>query len=350
MEIAVALSGGVDSSVAAALLVEAGHEVTGVTLRLWGGESDSGCCAATDVDDARRVAQQLEIPHHVVNLSAAFTEKVVEPYVAAHRVGRTPNPCVECNRHLKFDLLVDQCRRLGFDRLATGHHARIVTRGDGTPRLARSVDPLKDQSYVLSILDAATIASLELPLGSMTKVVVREHAARLGLRTATKPDSQDVCFIPSTEGRAGFLGRRIEMRPGRVVDQASGTVLGTVEAVQLVTIGQRRGIGAGPDGARRYVVGVDLERDEVLVAPVEDALATTIELVPSSQTTTGTAFPTGRVLVQVSAHGTALPATVRADANAVELDQPARLVAPGQTLAFYDAADPDLVLGSATVA
>jgi tRNA-specific 2-thiouridylase len=351
MEVAVAMSGGVDSSVAAALLVDAGYQVTGVTLRLWGGVSDSGCCSASDVDDARRVAQQLGIAHHVFNLTEEFHDAVVQPYIDGHVNGTTPNPCIECNRTVKFDLLLDRCRRLGFDKLATGHHARIVDRG-GVAKLARGVDGLKDQSYVLSMLPASTIADLVLPVGEMDKSEVRARAVAMGLRTATKPDSQDVCFIRSDQGRDGFLGDRIAVRPGTVVDRATGATLGTVPAVQLVTIGQRRGIGAGPDGERRYVVGVDFDRDVVHVAALADALERRLHVVAESVTTTGDPLPLSQpVIVQVSAHGKPLPAVLEpvGEGFCVVLDEAARLVAPGQTLAFYDVSDPDIVLGSAIV-
>ena len=202
MKVLAAMSGGVDSSVAAARLIAAGHEVVGVTMKLWGGESDSGCCSVSDVDDARRVAQQLDIPHHVWNFGDEFEAHVVEPYVDAHRRGDTPNPCIECNRHLKFDRLLRRAVAVGFDAVATGHHARIVERSDGTRRLARGADAAKDQSYVLYVLGQAELARTLLPVGDMTKDEVRAEADALGLRTAGKPDSQDVCFITSTSVRA----------------------------------------------------------------------------------------------------------------------------------------------------
>ncbi|MCH2423992.1 MAG: asparagine synthase-related protein, partial [Acidimicrobiales bacterium] len=188
----VAMSGGVDSSVAAALLLEAGHEVIGVTLRLWGGESDSGCCAVSDVDDARRVADALGIDHHVFNLGDDFDRDVVGPYVDDHAAGRTPNPCIECNRYIKFGRLWQRAQALGFNRLATGHHARVVVRSDGVRRIARATDPAKDQSYVLHMLGQDVLAGLLLPVGELAKAEVRRRAAAFGLRIADKPDSQDV--------------------------------------------------------------------------------------------------------------------------------------------------------------
>ena len=190
------MSGGVDSSVAAALLRDAGHDVTGVTLRLWGGDSDSGCCSVGDVEDARRVAAQLDIPHYVFNFADDFTAAVVDPYVDAYAAGRTPNPCIECNRSIKFGRLLDRADALGYDAVATGHHARVrATHDDDGFELLRGVDDAKDQSYVLYMLGPGELADTLLPIGELTKAEVREHAARLGLRTASKPESMDVCFI-----------------------------------------------------------------------------------------------------------------------------------------------------------
>jgi len=256
MKVLLAMSGGVDSSAAAVILADQGHQVVGVTMRLWGGESDTGCCSVSDVDDARRVAQQIGIDHLVFNFSDDFDEHVVAPYVDAHVHGITPNPCIECNRHLKFDLLVARARRLGFDAVATGHHARIVRR-DGRHYLARGADAQKDQSYVLGYLTEDLLAGLELPIGDLTKDEVRAEAHRLGLRTAAKPDSQDVCFIESTQGRTAFLGARIPLTPGRFVERGTGVDLGPVEAMELVTIGQRGGVPACRAGERRFVARVD---------------------------------------------------------------------------------------------
>ena len=348
------MSGGVDSSVAAALLVAEGHEVTGATLKLWGGPSDSGCCSVADVDDARRVAQQVGIDHHVFNLAEEFEASVVDPYVTAHAEGLTPNPCIECNRHIKFDRLTARARRLGFDALATGHHARVASpRPGGTARrLLRGVDPAKDQSYVLSMLGQDDLVGLCFPVGHLTKSEVRRRAAELGLRTADKPDSQDVCFIHGSEGRAGFLGRRLQLHPAPVTDRETGETVGAVDAVELVTVGQRRGMGHGTDGRRRYVVSVDVAGRRVLAGSAEDAATTEVRLSASTVTWVAEALPAGAAAVaQVSAHGVPVPCVYDRDAAGpvVRFAVRQRPVAPGQTVALYDAADPDSVVGAGIV-
>jgi tRNA-specific 2-thiouridylase len=193
VNVLVAMSGGVDSSVAAALLAAQGHDVVGVTMRLWGGASDTGCCSVSDVDDARWAAQHLGLDHLVFNFGDDFDRDVVGPYVADHAAGRTPNPCIECNRHLKFDRLLQRASALGFDAIATGHHAQVVER-DAGHRIGRGRDRSKDQSYVLYMLEQAHLDRVLLPVGALTKQEVRREAARLGLRTASKPDSQDATW------------------------------------------------------------------------------------------------------------------------------------------------------------
>ena len=346
MKVLVAMSGGVDSSVAAARLIAGGHEVVGVTMKLWGGESDTGCCSVSDVDDARRVAQQLDIPHHVWNFGDDFDARVVEPYVEAHRRGVTPNPCIECNRHLKFDRLLRRADAVGFEAVATGHHARIVERPDGTRRLARGADVAKDQSYVLYVLGQAELARTLLPVGDMTKDEVRAEAEHLGLRTADKPDSQDVCFITSTGGRGGFLGRRIKLRPGRIVDE-TGRDVGAVDAVELVTVGQRRGLGLPGGGAPRYVVDVDVPGATVRVGPERALLSHGVVL---EQVVWAASPVSGPVAAQCSAHGAPRPATVdlsTGDGVAVRFDAPHRRVAVGQSVVLYDG---DEVVGGGIVA
>lgn len=360
MRVLVAMSGGVDSSVAASLLAErlGPDRVVGATLKLWGGSSDSGCCSVADVEDARRVADQLGLVHHVFNFAAEFEERVVGPYVLGHAEGRTPNPCIECNRHLKFDRLVDRAGALGFDAVATGHHARRVQTPDGRYRLCRGADPLKDQSYVLAMLGQAQLARALFPVGDMTKVQVRDEARRLGLRTADKPDSQDVCFIRSDEGRQGFLGARVPLHRGRLIDQATGEDLGPVDAVEAVTVGQRRGMGHGSDGRRRFVTAVDVPRRRVMLGTAEAAhtggvVLHTVNWVDGDPLA-AVAVPGGGVaaIAQCSAHGRPVPCTVQGvpDGVAVTFISPQRRIAPGQTVALYDPDQPDAVIGSGIAA
>ncbi|MDP9419708.1 MAG: tRNA 2-thiouridine(34) synthase MnmA [Actinomycetota bacterium] len=324
------MSGGVDSSVAAALELDAGHEVTGCTMRLWGGASDTGCCSVADVDDARRVAQQLGIDHFVFNFGDDFDAAVVRPYVAAHAVGRTPNPCVECNRSVKFDRLLHRAQALGFDALATGHHARVAHL-DGRWRLRRGIDQAKDQSYVLHMLGQRQLARVRFPVGELDKAEVRRRAAALGLRTASKPDSQDVCFITSTAGRASFLGDRTLLTEGRVVD-LDGVEVGRVPAVQLVTVGQRRGLGLAGGAEARYALAVDVASARVTVGQLDDLRTTEVGLAAMAWVDRPVAGP---VLVQASAHGLARPATFDVEAALVRFAEPVIRVAPGQSVVLY---------------
>jgi tRNA-specific 2-thiouridylase len=350
MKVLLAMSGGVDSSAAALVLQCEGHDVTGVTMRLWGGESDTGCCSVSDVDDARRVAQQLNIDHLVFNFSDDFNEHVVAPYVNAHVNGVTPNPCIECNRHLKFDRLIERGRLLGFDAVATGHHARIEPDSNGMLRVTRGADTKKDQSYVVHMLSEDDLAYVLFPVGHMQKSEVRSVAQEAGLRTATKPDSQDVCFIGSTVGREGFLGQRIEFRPADVVD-TDGRHAGSVQAVELVTIGQRRGLNLG-GGDKRYVVDVDVAGQKVVVGSDEDLLVTHTRVSGLSwphQSDAQNMVDT-HVLVQGSAHGARADATLRHDdmGYVLEWQHPERRIAPGQSVVWYDETD-TYVLGGGIV-
>ena len=345
------MSGGVDSSVAAGLLIEAGHEVVGATLKLWGGASDSGCCSVADVDDARRVAQIFEIDHHVFNYTEEFERHVVAPYVQGHASGLTPNPCIECNRHIKFDLLFERAARLGFDAVATGHHAQVIER-DGAYLLVRGADIAKDQSYVLGYLGQDQLSRLSLPIGAMTKNEVRRYAEQMGLRTWNKPDSQDVCFVEASKGREVFLRQRIAVTAATVVDQSTGDVLGEVEIAELTTVGQRRGIGHGRDGERRYVARVDLAAKRVEVGRLDEVMVDRLVLDESALSAVrGTLSPETRYLAQWSAHGAARPVTLHHDERWwIEFDEPARPVAPGQTVVLYKYDDPAVVEGAAIVA
>jgi tRNA-specific 2-thiouridylase len=343
MKVMCAMSGGVDSSVAALLLQRAGHEVVGVTMKLWGGDSDTGCCSVSDVDDARRVAQQLGIDHLVFNFGDDFDEHVVAPYVDAHTRGITPNPCIECNRSVKFARLAERANLLGFDAVATGHHANIGTTADGRHTLERGADPAKDQSYVVHMLDQAQLARTLFPVGGLQKSDVRALAASIDLRTAGKPDSQDVCFITSTGGRMSFLGERIPFRAGTVVD-TGGTRLGEVESVELVTVGQRKGLGLPGGGPKRYVVDVDTAGAVVTVGSDADLLRAGLDV----DAVTWTDEPVeASVLVQCSAHGRPMPAHISRSGTRsvrVEWTEPQRRIAPGQSVVFYDPTD-TMVLG-----
>lgn len=262
----VAMSGGVDSSVAAALLHEAGHELIGVTLHLWDadGESQVGrCCAPEDRDDARRTCEHLGIPHYVLDERASFRKHVVDPFVKEYQAGRTPIPCVSCNRTVKLTYLAEVAAQLGATHIATGHYARLHRDADGSLRLLRGRDRDKDQSYFLFGLGQPTLERLIFPLGDLTKTEAREAGRRLGVPNADKPESQELCFVP--DGRVGdFIARQgATTRPGAIVDTA-GAVLGAHEGVGHFTRGQRRGLGLGGGGAR-YVLRIIPDTAEVVV-------------------------------------------------------------------------------------
>jgi tRNA-specific 2-thiouridylase len=305
-------------------------------MRLWGGESDTGCCSVSDVDDARRAADTLGLEHVVFNFSEDFDAHVVAPYVSAHVAATTPNPCIECNRHVKFARLAERAALLGFDAVATGHHARIARRGDRFT-LERGADRAKDQSYVVHMLGQDDLARTLFPIGMLTKDAVRRKASELGLRTATKPDSQDVCFITSTGGREEFLGRRITFTPAELVD-SGGRRLGTIPAIELVTVGQRKALGLPGGGPKRYVLAVDSAAATVVVGDADELLDAALELVAPTWVDRSVE---GDVLVQTSAHGTPEPATASLTARGVHVrwHEPRRRVAAGQSVVLYDLDD-----------
>ncbi len=347
MRVMVAMSGGVDSAVAADLLMRAGHEVVGVTMKLWGGSSDRGCCSVADVDDARMVALRLGIPHHVLNMSDEFGSAVVDPYVQAHVAGRTPNPCMECNRHIKFGALMSRADALGFDALATGHHARLDSHArlgrEDPPRLRRGMDRSKDQSYVLAVVDPPVLGRVLLPVGDLTKEQVRARARELGLRVAAKPDSQEVCFVSSRQGRAEFIGKRAPLHPAQVVESGTGSVLGTVPSVELVTVGQRHGLGAAV-GRPVYALEVDVERRRVTAGSREEMMTAYLEVDcwrPAGAGGRAGALAGKQVLVQASAHGRVTRGEIAEGegGNGVALAAPVRRVAPGQPVVCYDLSD-----------
>jgi tRNA-uridine 2-sulfurtransferase len=345
-----AMSGGVDSAVAAARAVDAGYDVTGVHLALSAAPSTlrhgaRGCCTLEDANDARRAADVLGIPFYVWDLAERFRADVVEDFVSEYAAGRTPNPCLRCNEKIKFSAVLDRAVALGFDAVVTGHHARLR---DG--RLRRSVDPDKDQSYVLAVLTADQLAHAEFPLGDSTKTQVRAEAATRGLAVADKPDSHDICFIPDGDTRA-FLTRRLGEQDGPIVDAVTGDVVGSHGGSFGYTVGQRRGLHLdrpAPGGEPRYVLSIQPKTNTVVVGPgaLLDADETTAErpLWTSGMVRSGEF----ECLVQLRAHGMVTPATVRAGAEEVvaRLHGTQRGVAAGQALVMYDG---DLVLGSATI-
>jgi tRNA-specific 2-thiouridylase len=353
MKVLAAMSGGVDSSVAAARMVDAGHDVVGVHLALSQAPGtlrtgSRGCCSKEDASDARRVADVLGIPFYVWDFADKFSEDVIDDFVSSYARGETPNPCVRCNERIKFSALAARALALGFDTVATGHYARMA---DG--RLRRAVDRDKDQSYVLAVLTAEQLRHAAFPIGDTPKPQIRAEAARRGLAVADKPDSHDICFIPSGDTRA-FLGSRIGVRRGTVVD-ARGTVLAEHDGVHGFTIGQRKGLGIagpGPDGQPRYVTAIDADSGTVRVGTAADLDVWT--LTGQRPVFTGGAAPLGPVecAVQVRAHGETVDAVTELvdDELAVRLHAPLRGVAPGQTLVLYRPdADGDEVIGSATI-
>ena len=353
MRVLAAMSGGVDSSVAAARMVDAGHDVVGVHLALSTAPGtlrtgSRGCCSKEDASDARRVADVLGIPFYVWDFAERFKEDVIDDFVDSYARGETPNPCVRCNERIKFSALSARALALGFDAVATGHYARL---SEG--RLRRAVDADKDQSYVLSVLTAEQLRHAAFPVGDTAKPQIRAEAARRGLSVAEKPDRHDNCFIPSGNTQA-FLGARIGVRPGAVVDSA-GTVLAEHDGVHGFTIGQRKGLGIagpGPDGQPRYVTSIDADTGTVHVGSAADLEVT--ELTGERPVFTSGAPLTGPVecQVQVRAHGGITDGVAEAVDGQIRmrLHPPLRGVAPGQTMVLYRPdVNGDEVLGSATI-
>ncbi|WP_125107935.1 tRNA 2-thiouridine(34) synthase MnmA [Gulosibacter massiliensis] len=357
MKVLAAMSGGVDSSVAAARAVEAGHEVVGVHLALSraGGtlrQGSRGCCTIEDAMDARRVADALGIPFYVWDFSERFKLDVVDDFIAEYAQGRTPNPCLRCNEKIKFAALLDKALDLGFDAVVTGHYAEVIDREDGQRELHRSSEEAKDQSYVLGVLTAEQLEHCWFPLGATpSKELIREEARERGFVTANKPDSYDICFIPDGDTRA-WLGEHIPMRPGAIVDR-SGEVLGEHQGASAYTVGQRKGLNLtrpAADGRPRFVLGTDPATNTVTVGPKE-ALAVG-EIAGQRFSWAGAApdITEFRCDVQIRAHADPQPGTcsirraarsTRPDATepgieiAVRVDEPLVGVATGQSAVIY---------------
>ncbi|MGK3204721.1 tRNA 2-thiouridine(34) synthase MnmA [Amycolatopsis sp. MEPSY49] len=359
MRVLAAMSGGVDSAVAAARAVDAGHDVVGVHLALSAKPGtlrtgSRGCCTIEDSHDARRAADILGIPFYIWDFAERFTEEVVETFVGEYAAGRTPNPCVTCNEKIKFEALLEKAMALGFDAVATGHYARLSV-VDGVPELRRSADSGKDQSYVLASLTSEQLSHAMFPLGGSWKTEVRAEAERRGLSVANKPDSHDICFIPDGDTKK-FLEDRLGQRPGELVDAETGAVLGRHTGVHGFTVGQRKGLGIeapAPDGRPRYVLSLEPVSGSVKVGSANGLGVKVIEadraIWPSGEPLTE---PT-ECVVQVRAHGGIVDAVadVNSDAMTLHLREPLRGVAPGQVVVLYrpDAEGGDVVLGSAKI-
>jgi len=342
MRIVVAMSGGVDSSVAAALLAEQGHDVIGLSMQLYdqseGQTSFGSCCSIDDLHDARKVAAAIGIPHYILNFERQFGEQVIANFVSEYAAGRTPLPCAHCNSDLKFATLADRARGFGADAVATGHYAR-VERGDARYVLRRGLDPAKDQSYFLFSLTQEQLARAVFPVGDLPKEEVRAYARRRRLPVADKPDSQEICFIPDHDYRA-FVTQSIPeaARGGVFVDEA-GHVLGGHGGIHRFTVGQRKGLGlASQSGERMYVLALRPADQHVVVGPKTSLEQTRLT---ASGVNWVAPEPSGamRVNAQIRHHHQAAPASVRAvgDARAeVVFDDPQLAIAPGQAVVFYD--------------
>ena len=360
MRLAVAMSGGVDSSVAALLLKEEGHDVVGLSMQLWDHAADTGrtgrCCTLDDLSDARRVAWSLEIPHYVVNLEEEFREEVVRPFVASYLDGETPIPCSACNAKVKFATLWDRARAMGCEGVATGHYARVGIDGaTRRPVLKKGADASKDQSYFLYDLTPEQLRAARFPVGELTKEEVRAHARRACLPTADKKESQEICFVPAgtragefVENAAPAFGLPLPTVPG-VVENAAGERLGAHAGHFRFTVGQRRGLGLAA-AERMYVIAIDPEANRVVVGGGK-------ELEISEADVSSLRFPSGetpaapfRAEIRVRHRAPEVPATVHpsGDGDArVVFDRPVRAVAPGQSCVFYRG---DIVLGGGVIA
>ncbi|MGK5498713.1 tRNA 2-thiouridine(34) synthase MnmA [Streptomyces sp. URMC 125] len=356
LRVLAAMSGGVDSAVAAARAVEAGHDVTGVHLALSADPQSfrtgaRGCCTVEDSRDARRAADVIGIPFYVWDLAERFRQDVVEDFIAEYEAGRTPNPCLRCNEKIKFAALLDKALALGFDAVCTGHYATVVVRPDGTRELHRAADAAKDQSYVLGVLDERQLAHAMFPLGDTpaTKDEIRAEAERRGLAVARKPDSHDICFIADGDTQ-GFLARHLGTAEGDIVDE-DGNRLGTHTGAYGFTVGQRKGLRIGhpaPDGKPRYVLDISPVDNTVTVGPAAALDVVALTAIRPRWCGTPPSGP-GTYTAQLRAHGGETPVTAELVGGELRVvfTEPVRGVAPGQAVVLYDGTR---VVGSATIA
>ena len=337
MRILVAMSGGVDSSVVAALLKEQGHEVIGVTMKLWEGPNgempESGCCTASDSEDARKVASKLDIPYYVLDYTESFSKNVVDNFTQMYAQGLTPNPCVECNRSVKFDHFINQAKKLNCDKVATGHYAKIIKKNDKYE--LHKADYLdKDQSYVLHMLQSSDLENITFPLGDISKPEVRQIAARIGLRTAFKKDSQDICFVGKKDYRS-FVEKRIDLTsPGEIFD-TKGNKVGDHNGIHEFTIGQRKGLPGGY-GTPRYVTKINVQNKNVTIGEKNDLLVSSF-IVEELSCINDLEYK--NLTIQTRYNSEDLPCEIKKLSDTevlVQLKEPAFSVAPGQFGVIYN--------------
>lgn len=352
--VVIAMSGGVDSSVAAALLVDQGHDVVGMTMRVYSGAETArakSCCSLDDVDDAREVAARLGIPYYALDMKEPFRQHVIDDFVDEYLAGRTPNPCLRCNADMKFGALLDRAREIGADSVATGHYVRR-TRCPETGRfeLRRGRDDGKDQSYALYVLTQPQLARARFPLGEVTKAEVRALAKKYDLPVDGKPDSQDICFVPDGDYR-GFVERHAgdRLRPGRFVTP-DGEDLGANDGVAHYTVGQRRGLGLDIDEHPRYVVELRADTDEVVVGKKAEAVRNRFEVPAVNWVSVAAPDAPLACAVKIRHRSRPAPGLVTPTPGGgavVALRDPELGVSPGQAAVFYDG---DRVLGGGTIA
>ena len=334
--VVVAMSGGVDSSLAAAIVKSQGYQVIGVTMQIWPWdkqESSGGCCGLGAIEDAKRVAHRLGIPHYVMNFRSIFAQRVIADFCHEYSLGRTPNPCIRCNQYIKFETLLSRAKELDADFIATGHYGRVGHASDGY-HLLKAIDPIKDQSYFLYTLGQKELHHLLLPIGNFHKAEVRRLAAELGLPTATSRDSQDICFIPGSDYRS-FIAEHIPFQPGDIVD-TDGKILGRHGGLSRYTIGQRKGLGLASD-RRLYVLKLDASSNRLMVGTEEQLLSSKLFANQLSWISGKEPKDFTNVTAKVRYKSPEVAVKVRLDNGTagVQFEQLQRAITPGQAVVFY---------------